>query len=91
MVRFMNVGVAVGAIAACALLAVVSTATIVDATSSGYARHPAVVYQTHAGTRELLNVYEGKNTVLYSPYNYLKDEYSGILRHLDSWNWRTIC
>jgi len=47
-------------------------------------RHPAIWYDTFAGTRELLNVYEGDRVVFYSPEDLPTEQYSCILAHLDS-------
>ncbi len=47
-------------------------------------RHPATWYDTFAGTRELMNVYEGDRVVFYSPEDLKAEQYSCILAHLDS-------
>ena len=47
-------------------------------------RHPATWYDTFAGTRELMNVYEGDRVVFYSPEDLEAEQYSCILVHLDS-------
>lgn len=46
-------------------------------------RHPATWYDTFAGTRKLLNVYEGDRVVFYSPEDLPAEQYSCILAHLE--------